>query len=63
MLEMANVKLDVCDNNINSLISIANAMNAPHVIFRAKKIPLGDTESPAPSDNFNKASPKSNNCH
>lgn len=58
MFEMASVKLDVCDNNKNSLISIANAINAPHVIFNAKKIPLCDTVSAlVPSDNFNNASP------
>lgn len=42
---MASVKLDVYDNNINSLISIANAMNAPQVSLNAKVKPVGATGS------------------
>lgn len=55
---MASVKLDVYDNNRNSLISIANAMNAPQVSLNAKKTPLGVTESLTDaSDNCHNASP------
>lgn len=57
MPEMANVKLDVYDNKRNSLTSIANAMNAPPVIFVANIRYSGDTESTVLSDNFNSASP------
>lgn len=58
MPDMASVKLDVYDNNKNSLTSIANAINAPPVIFIANIIPSGDNESDdAVSDNFSSASP------
>lgn len=57
MFAIASVKLDVYDNSKNSLISIANAINAPPVNFNAIKIALGDTESLTVSDNFNNASP------
>lgn len=58
MPEIAKVKLDVYDNKRNSLISIANAINAPNVIFMAKKTPSGDTEESDVSESFSKASPR-----
>lgn len=58
MPEIASVKLDVYDNNRNSLTSIANATNAPDVIFIANKMPVVDAdESDEESDNLNSVSP------
>ena len=54
---MAKVKLDVYDNSRNSLISIANAINAPQVSLNAKNRPFGVTESLTVSDNSHNASP------
>lgn len=55
---MASVKLDVYDNNRNSLISIANAMNAPQVSLNAKVKPVGVTGSMfTGSDNCHNAWP------
>lgn len=55
---MARVKLDVYDNRRNSLISIANAMNAPQVSLNAKVRPVGASGSTlTESDNCHNASP------
>lgn len=56
--DIDNVKLDVYDSNINSLTSIANAINAPAVILVAKITASGDNNPVDDgSDSFNNSSP------
>lgn len=55
--DIDSVKLDVCDNKRNSLISIANAIIAPQVIFNANETTSNGINSDDVSDNLRSSPP------